>query len=200
MITEICTLCWWNVFANVRWPFPLFIYRLLQKGAFFAEARDLTPYLKDAAEGLRRQTAEHNTRDDPPLGGGSDDHGWVATATAADSVSTTTTDHREGTQLDLVSLVPPRQADTARFEPQPEPEPEPASGSFWKFGSAAADAEAVAPKSIDVYGPALAQLMQMVAEMQRGQREVTNRLNSQAEELARANRILDRVDKHTKRT
>ena len=57
-----------------------------------------------------------------------------------------------------------------------------------------------APKSIDVYGPALAQLMQMVAEMQRGQREVTNRLNSQAEELARANRILDRVDKHTKRT
>ena len=36
--------------------------------------------------------------------------------------------------------------------------------------------------------------------MQRGQREVTNRLNSQAEELARANRILDRVDKHTKRT
>ena len=141
-------------------------------------------------------------RDDPTLGGGSDeeDHGWVATATAADSVSTTTTDHREGTQLDLVSLVPPRQADTARFEPEPEPEPEPASGSFWKFGSAAADAEAVAPKSIDVYGPALAQLMQMVAEMQRGQREVTNRLNSQAEELARANRILDRVDKHTKRT
>eukprot|EP01046_Picozoa_sp_COSAG06_P008062 COSAG06_NODE_404_length_16134_cov_88.503336_3_plen_173_part_00 len=161
------------------------------------EARDLTPYLKEAAEGLRRQTAEHNMRDDPPLGGGSDeeDHGWVATAT--DSVSTTTTDQREGTQMDLV---PPRQVDTARFEQQPEPEPEPASSSFWKFGSAAADAEAVAPKSIDVYGPALAQLTQMVAEMQRGQREVTNRLNSQAEELARANRILDRVDKHTKRT
>ena len=99
-----------------------------------------------------------------------------------------------------MDLVPPRQADTARFEPEPEPEPEPARGSFWKFGSAAADAEAAAPKSIDVYGPALAQLMQMVAEMQRGQREVTNRLNSQAEELARANRILDRVDKHTKRT
>ena len=81
--------------------------------------------------------------------------------------------------------MPPRQVEPARFEPEPEPEPEPASGSFWKFGSAAADAEAAAPpKSIDVYGPALAQLMQMVAEMQRGQREVTNRLNSQAEELA----------------
>ena len=169
-------------------------------GVAALEARDLTPYLKEAAEGLRRKTAEHNMRDDPTLGGGSDeeDHGWVATATAADSVSTSTTDQREGTQMDLV---PPRQVDTARFEPQPEPEPEPASGSFWKFGSAAANAEAAAPpKSIDVYGPALAQLMQMVAEMQRGQREVTNRLNSQAEELARANRILDRVDKHTKRT
>jgi hypothetical protein len=97
-----------------------------------------------------------------------------------------------------MDLVPPRQVEPARFEP--EPEPEPASGSFWKFGSAAADEAAAPPKSIDVYGPALAQLMQMVAEMQRGQREVTNRLNSQAEELARANRILDRVDKHTKRT
>ena len=41
-----------------------------------------------------------------------------------------------------------------------------------------ATADAAAPKPIDVYGPALAQLMQMVAEMQRGQREVTNRLNS----------------------
>eukprot|EP01046_Picozoa_sp_COSAG06_P033474 COSAG06_NODE_3419_length_5371_cov_12.650640_3_plen_188_part_00 len=168
-------------------------------GVAALEAHDLTPYLKEAAEGLRRQTAEHNMRDDPITGGGSDeeDNGWVATA-AADSVSTTTTDQREGTQMDLV---PPRQVDTARFEQEPESEPEPASGSFWNFGSAAADTEAAAaPKSIDVYGPALAQLMQMVAEMQRGQREVTNRLNSQAEELARANRILDRVDKHTKRT